>query len=377
MITHLQFASRYLGRRVPRLSNACCSTYASRPHIIRLATPFLVQHRGVRTRPVSLKMKVPKDGPTGGEKVLMQRMLEQRQLNISRVAREQAWFFPSYHLQPPSGWSYEWPAWVAGWELVPIVTRSHNELILEHYYGIAGRVTPIIFKLDPFAPDFIFRYEGMDAQEIQRKGTSWIDQGHPGAYYYFRMGDDELFKFSPEFDSYSPEDFILAFGTEVGLEHMMKKTAIVPVLSEDNSAHEFAKECDLELIHFEQRLATFENEGKEQQDPIIAVVLGGTTEEPLYPITNEKILALREKYESYKSYGVYSVYSLIPDSEVLKAEERRRNQLHYLREVENFEERVGELKKDLHTITDDEGEFEVIRQQSRGRRHKGDSKYTG
>ncbi|KAJ3916963.1 hypothetical protein F5877DRAFT_68584 [Lentinula edodes] len=308
----------------------------------------------------------------------MQRMLEQRQLNISKVARERGWFFPSKYLQLPFGWSYEWPAWVAGWELVPIVTRSHNELVLEHYFAMSGKSTPIIFHLDPHAPDFIFRYEGMDAQDIQRKGPSWMDQGIPGAYYYFRMGDDEVFKFSSEFDTYSPEEFILASGSTPGLEHMMKETSAVSVSSADHSSHRdtFAEECDLELIQFEQRLADLENEtkGKDRAETIMSLAFGDSVEEPLYPITDEKILALRKKYESYKAYGVYSVYSLVPDDVALKAEERRKKHLQYYHNVENFEERVEELKRELHEITDDEGEFEVVKQQSRGRRQKRDNR---
>ncbi|KAJ3828419.1 hypothetical protein F5880DRAFT_1698593 [Lentinula raphanica] len=314
-----------------------------------------------------MRMKTSKDEPTAGEKILVQRMLEQRQLNIFRVAQDRAWFFPSEYLEPPSGWSYEWPAWVAGWELVPIVDRSHNELVLEHFYGLAGRITPILFRPDPFAPDFVFRYGGMNTQDNLRKGASWQDQGSPGAYYYFRMGDDELFRFSTKFDSYLPAGFIRAFGST---EHMMEHTSVVPVLPEDVSTDAFSMDCDLELVHFEERVAALENEEQERRDPIVALAFGDPAEEPLHPITHEKILALREKYESYKSYGVYSVYSLIPDVQESKTEGRTKKQLQYLRNVGDLEQRVGALKKELHTITDDEGEFEVVRQQSRGRRRK-------
>ncbi|KAJ4485774.1 hypothetical protein J3R30DRAFT_3441961 [Lentinula aciculospora] len=373
MIARIKLTFRPIGQQAFRL-HSCCTVYPFQSLNGRLANSHHVQYRGIRTKPDPLRVKPLGDGPTGGEKVLMHRMLEQRQLNISRVARERGWFFPSNNLQLPAGWSYEWPAWVAGWELVPIVTRSHNELILEHYFGMAGRLTPIIFRLDPFAPDFIFQYQGMDEQDIQRKGTHWMDQGHPGAYYYFRMGDDEVFKFSSEFDSCSPKDFILAFGTPAGLKRMMEDSSAVPVLSDDHSARAFAEECDSELIHFEQRIAAIENQGKQRPDPIMALAFGDSTEEPLYPITDQKILALREKYESYKSYGVYSVYTLVPDDEAVKAQERRRKQLQYLLDVEDLEGRVKELKKELNEITDDEGEFEVIKEQSRGRRRKGDKR---
>ncbi|KAJ3721771.1 hypothetical protein C8R42DRAFT_776153 [Lentinula raphanica] len=365
MITRVQLASRVFGRQVPRLTNVRWAT----PPTLRFANSPLVQCRGVRTRP-EMRMKTSKDEPTAGEKILVQRMLEQRQLNIFRVAQDRAWFFPSEYLEPPSGWSYEWPAWVAGWELVPIVDRSQNELVLEHFYGLAGRITPILFRLDPFAPDFVFRYGGINTQDNPRKGTSWKDQGSPGAYYYFRMGNDELFRFSTEFDSHSPEHFIRAFGST---ELMMEHTSVVPVLPEDVSTDAFSRDCDLELVHFEERVAALDDEEQERRDPIVALAFSDPTEEPLHPITHGKILALREKYESYKSYGVYSVYSLIPDVQVSKDEGRSKKQLQYLRDVEDFERRVGALKKELDTITDDEGEFEVVRQQS-GRQRIGAKK---
>ncbi|KAJ3808830.1 hypothetical protein F5876DRAFT_78371 [Lentinula aff. lateritia] len=376
MLSRIKLTPRSFGRQISAFHFSHCNAYASR---IRLATPLLVQHRGIRTKPETSRLKPRKDGPTAGERVLMQRMLEQRQLNISKVARERGWFFPSKYLQLPFGWSYEWPAWVAGWELVPIVNRSHNELVLEHYFAMSGKSTPIIFHLDPHAPDFIFRYKGMDAQDIQRKGTSWMDQGIPGAYYYFRMGDDEVFKFPSEFDTYSPEEFILASGSTPGLVHMMKETSVVSVSSDDHSSYcdTFAEECDLELIQFEERLADLENEtkGKDRAETIMSLAFGDfSMEEPLYPITHEKILALRKKYESYKAYGVYSVYSLVPDDDALKAEARRKRHLQYYHNVENFEDRVEELKRELHEITDDEGEFEVVKQQSRGRRQKRDNR---
>ncbi|KAE9398508.1 hypothetical protein BT96DRAFT_33257 [Gymnopus androsaceus JB14] len=194
----------------------------------------------------------------------MQRMLEQRQTNILKVAQERNWFVPSDHLlQHPIGWSsYLWEEWVAGWELVPIVSRSHTELVLEHYFGMAGKFTPIMFQLDPFAPDFVFRYEGRDVSEVQG-GAASMEQGSPGAYYYFRMGDDEIFKFSSEYDVYSPEEFVRAAGTTpdsdipgFDLDSMMRELSVVPALPDsERSTRAFAKDCDRELIQFEERLA--------------------------------------------------------------------------------------------------------------------------
>ncbi|KIK70651.1 hypothetical protein GYMLUDRAFT_65867 [Collybiopsis luxurians FD-317 M1] len=341
-------------------------------------SPFLwrqMQLRGVRTKPEPPRVTLPTDQPTPDEELMFQRMLEQREINIVRVAKEKGWFSPQEYLHPPEGWSYEWADWVAGWEVVPIVSRSHTDLVLEHYFGMAGKFTPVIFQMDPSAPNFVFRYEGMDAQDAQRKGSAWVDQGCPGAYYYYRMGDDELFKLPGAFDGLYPEDFLRAAASDgqggSRLQDMVKELTVVPELPDgDESARAFAEDCDLELIHFEQRLAALENEGKEKPVTMMALGTGGDTEEPLYPLTDEKIQALRQRYQSYKAYGVYSVYSLASDDTTQKVREQRRKQIHYLEGVSDLEGRIHELKEELHEIKDDEGEFEIIKPQSQGRKRK-------
>ncbi|KAF9074877.1 hypothetical protein BDP27DRAFT_1316114 [Rhodocollybia butyracea] len=236
-----------------------------------------------------------------------------------------------------------------------------------------------MFQLDPTAPDFIFRYEGMDPKDAQKKSTAWVvDQGQPGAYYYYRMEDDELFKFDG-YDGYSPEEFIRAAAAVTpehripgaGLEQMAQELSDVPALPDaEHSARSFAEDCDIQLNDFEQRLAALEGEEK---DSILSLITDGDTEEG--PVTEEeKTNVLRARYESYKSYGVYSVYSLSTEDPLSTLNERKKQQMKYLDQVEDFEGRVEELKKDLHTITDDEGEFEIVKPQSRGRRRKDERK---
>ncbi|KAF5388599.1 hypothetical protein D9757_004702 [Collybiopsis confluens] len=328
-----------------------------------------MQCRGIRTKPEAPRITLPSDGPTPDEELVLQRMLEQREMNILRVAKEKNWFSPSNYENTPEGWSYEWADWVAGWELVPIVSRSHADLILEHYFGMAGRFTPIIFRMDPFAPDFIFRYEGMNAQDEDRKGSSWIDQGSSGAYYHYRMGDDGLSRFPNDFDNCSSREFLSAcIGS--GLENIEKGLSVVPELpGSDASSNAFAEDCDLELIHFEQRLAGLESEGKAKPEAIVALGADGAADEPLYPITSEKVQALRERYQSYKAYGVHSVYSFLSDDTTTRSHARRK-ETNYLDEVDDLQSRIQDLKQELHEIEDDEGEFEVVKPQKQGRRRK-------
>lgn len=82
MLSRMKLAPRSFGRQISAFQNFHCNAYASR---IRLANPVLVQRRGIRTKPETLRLKTHKDGPTAGEKVLMQRMLEQRQVSAESL----------------------------------------------------------------------------------------------------------------------------------------------------------------------------------------------------------------------------------------------------------------------------------------------------